>query len=60
MLPALAALGWLLAACSAVPPLEHVRVDSAGKGFALSTSGRPFVPWGFNYDHDEAGRPPPD
>lgn len=25
-------------------------------GFALMPSGRPFVPWGFNYDHDERGR----
>src|SRR5262249_37411775 len=26
------------------------------KGFVLDSSGRPFVPWGFNYDHDATGR----
>jgi hypothetical protein len=26
------------------------------KGFVLSPSGRRFVPWGFNYDHDDRGR----
>jgi hypothetical protein len=35
--------------------LESVRVRDR-KGFALVPSCRPFVPWGFNYDHDEAGR----
>src|SRR5262249_35806053 len=27
-----------------------------GRSFALDPSDRPFVPWGFNYDHDERGR----
>lgn len=35
--------------------MEWVRVANA-RSFALSPSGRPFVPWGFNYDHDAAGR----
>jgi hypothetical protein len=26
------------------------------KGFVLASSGTPFVPWGFNYDHEERGR----
>jgi hypothetical protein len=26
------------------------------KRFVLEPSGRPFVPWGFNYDHDDRGR----
>src|SRR5262245_33885525 len=26
------------------------------KGFVLDPSGHPFVPWGFNYDHDDQGR----
>jgi hypothetical protein len=26
------------------------------KAFILEPSGRPFVPWGFNYDHDNKGR----
>jgi hypothetical protein len=25
-------------------------------GFVLEPSGKPFVPWGFNYDHDSQGR----
>ncbi len=51
------ALPVLLAACSSSPrTLEHVRADAAGRGFELSSSHRPFVPWGFNYDHDEASR----
>lgn len=33
-------------------------VQAAGdnRGFVLSDSAKPFVPWGFNYDHDENGR----
>jgi CubicO group peptidase (beta-lactamase class C family) len=38
----------------AAPGLEEVRIEDGG--FRLSESGRRFVPWGFNYDHDEAGR----
>jgi hypothetical protein len=38
------------------PPMERVRVAPDGKGFRLAVSGRPFTPWGFNYDHDEKGR----
>jgi hypothetical protein len=26
------------------------------KSFVLEPSGKPFTPWGFNYDHDPAGR----
>jgi hypothetical protein len=33
--------------------MERVRVD--GAGFRLASGAR-FTPWGFNYDHDEAGR----
>ncbi|HJT75663.1 MAG TPA: cellulase family glycosylhydrolase, partial [Gemmataceae bacterium] len=36
--------------------LEWVRVSDDRKGFVLEPSGRPFVPWGFNYDHDARGR----
>jgi len=34
---------------------EQIRVSDDRKGF-VTGSGAPFVPWGFNYDHDEAGR----
>ena len=32
------------------------QVSKDKKGFVLDPSGRPFVPWGFNYDHDDQGR----
>ncbi|MGQ9503558.1 MAG: cellulase family glycosylhydrolase [Thermogutta sp.] len=35
--------------------LERVKVSADGRGFELTPSGRPFVPWGFNYDHDAQG-----
>jgi Cellulase (glycosyl hydrolase family 5) len=35
---------------------EFIRVSDDKRGFVLEKSGQPFVPWGFNYDHDEAGR----
>src|SRR5215831_15801425 len=45
---------------SAVPALAgdmpRVAVSRDSKGFVLKPSGKPFVPWGFNYDHDEKGR----
>jgi aryl-phospho-beta-D-glucosidase BglC (GH1 family) len=34
--------------------LEPIRIE--GRAFVLSNSGRKFVPWGFNYDHDAANR----
>ncbi len=36
--------------------MERIEVSSDRKGFVLQPSGKKFVPWGFNYDHDEAGR----
>lgn len=38
------------------PAMERVAVAPDHRGFVLSPSGQPFVPWGFNYDHDEKGR----
>jgi hypothetical protein len=38
------------------PALELVRVADDGRGFTLTRSKKPFVPWGFNYDHDHSGR----
>lgn len=57
----------LLAACAAAVclaqsdvaharDLERIRVSDDKRGFVLAGSGRKFVPWGFNYDHDERGR----
>ena len=36
--------------------VQWVRVSEDKRSFVLETSGTPFVPWGFNYDHDEQGR----
>jgi hypothetical protein len=36
--------------------MPWVQVSRDRKGFILEPSGRPFVPWGFNYDHDVKGR----
>jgi hypothetical protein len=36
--------------------MPWVQVSRDKKGFVLDPSGRPFVPWGFNYDRDDKGR----
>src|SRR5439155_297905 len=36
--------------------MPWVQVSKDKKGFVLDPSGRPFDPWGFNYDHDDQGR----
>jgi hypothetical protein len=54
----------ILGGCSGAPrggepearALEAVRVAGDGRSFVLEPSGQPFVPWGFNYDHDEDDR----
>jgi hypothetical protein len=36
--------------------MSWLQVAKDKKRFALEPSGRAFVPWGFNYDHDDKGR----
>jgi hypothetical protein len=36
--------------------MPWVQVAEDRKGFILTPTGHPFVPWGFNYDHDANGR----
>ena len=36
--------------------MSAIRVSEDGRNFVHAGSGRPFVAWGFNYDHDEKGR----
>jgi len=36
--------------------MPWVIVSKDKTGFVLESSREPFVPWGFNYDHDESGR----
>ncbi len=38
------------------PAPGPIRVAGDGVSFVEAGSGRPFVPWGFNYDHDSKGR----
>jgi glycerophosphoryl diester phosphodiesterase len=54
----IAVLFLIVAAAShcAAADLERVRVSDNAKGFVLSKSGKPFVPWGFNYDHEGDGK----
>lgn len=41
----------------AAEDMPWVRVADDQRSFVLSdTNNKPFVPWGFNYDHDENGR----
>jgi hypothetical protein len=52
---------WFVCAASAPAAaqpdgMDRVRVSRDQTGFTLANSGRPFVAWGFNYDHDERGR----
>jgi hypothetical protein len=53
-------LFFIFAATAFVPAypaeLSWIQVSSDRRGFVLTDSDRPFVPWGFNYDHDERGR----
>lgn len=48
----------LIAALSQPQPgkLGFIRVSDDHKGFVVAETNKPFVPWGFNYDHDEKGR----
>lgn len=36
--------------------LPRIVVSANNRGFAFEKPSKPFVPWGFNYDHDENGR----
>jgi hypothetical protein len=45
----------LLAAPAAAVEMDWVKVSDDNKGFVLVESEKPFIPWGFNYDHDHDG-----
>jgi len=59
---ALALAALLLPACAAPAPPQTGRGDmwiipgKDGTGFVHARSGKRFIAWGFNYDHDDAGR----
>lgn len=50
--------GWLSAAPwqAVSEEMKAVRVSEDQRTFILERGGDTFVPWGFNYDHDEQGR----
>jgi hypothetical protein len=41
---------------STKPAIETIGVSVGRRHFAFSKSGKPFTPWGFNYDHDRSNR----
>jgi hypothetical protein len=47
---------WGVPAQAKADEMPWVAVAKDKKGFILDPPGRPFVPWGFNYDHDAKGR----
>lgn len=49
-------LFFTLPAAATAENMPWVRVSGDNRGFVLEGSGRPWIPWGFNYDHDEQGR----
>jgi len=46
----------VLASAAASAEQSFIEVAKNQRGFVFADSGRAFVPWGFNYDHDEHGR----
>jgi hypothetical protein len=44
------------AASTSADQMPWISVAKDRTGFVIEPSGKPFVPWGFNYDHDDAGR----
>lgn len=52
----LRSLPFLLLAALPAAGAEWVNVSDDHQGFVLAESGRSFIPWGFNYDHEEDGK----
>src|SRR5207253_948144 len=46
----------VLAGPALAAEMEWVRLSNDKKGFVLDKSCTRFIPWGFNYDHDDGGR----
>jgi len=46
----------LTALPAAAADMEWIEVADDNRGFVLAESRKPFIPWGFNYDHDADGR----
>ena len=54
-LPLVCLVSCIACGATAADEMPTVAVSKDKKGFVLDPSGRPFVPWGFNYDHDDKG-----
>jgi hypothetical protein len=52
----LSAFAYASRRAAAADPMPRVRVSDDGRSFVLADTGRRFVPWGFNYDHDADDR----
>ena len=50
------ALTLLLSSAANADQLEHIRVSDEGTHFVRQVSGKRFIVWGVNYDHDSNGR----
>jgi hypothetical protein len=50
------ALCWLFSSHTQADDMPWVQVAKDKTSFTLDPSGKPFTPWGFNYDHDSEGR----
>lgn len=46
----------LLVSVAESKQMEWIKIGKDGKSFAFESSGKPFVPRGFNYDRDHKGR----
>jgi hypothetical protein len=52
-------VGWLGPGCATKPGANRpgsIRVSADTRGFVDTQTGKPFVPWGFNYDRDHKMR----
>jgi hypothetical protein len=52
----LTAVACLLGDRAAAGEMPRVRLSDDKKSFTLEGPGQRFIPWGFNYDHDDQGR----
>jgi hypothetical protein len=41
---------------NAPPQMDGIRISERGEDFVFASSGKKFIPWGFNYDHDHKMR----
>lgn len=52
----IAALCLMSSSVLSAAELDWIQISQDGKSFVTAKDKQPFVPWGFNYDHDPKGR----